>query len=299
MVIDIHAHVFLDSHIKFLKNGTPFMTAEQQIALMDEKGIDKAVILPLNNAEAPAEKQSTGEVLTICEKYPGRFIPFSNVDPRWARRPEDATLDDYLFLLGQHKELGFKGLGELTARIEWDHPLMLLLLEACEQLELPITFHSITPNVNSYGVLDEMGLPLFEKVVRRFPNLIFLGHSPGFWSEISGQLTIVEKNGYATTKVEPGGKLIEILRNYPNVNCDVSAGSGLNAFTRDPEHAFQFLDEFQDRVCLGLDYCSPTNNMTHLEWFTEQRDAGNISEEVFQKVVWKNANRLLKLEIDE
>ena len=61
MIIDIHAHVF--AFPKFLKHPDRpdmFMSAEQQIGRMDEKGIDKAVILPINSAEGPAECQSSG-----------------------------------------------------------------------------------------------------------------------------------------------------------------------------------------------------------------------------------------------
>ena len=56
-------------------------------------GVDKAVILPLNNAETPAEHQSAGEVLGICDRYPGRFIPFCNIDPRALTNSADAPLD--------------------------------------------------------------------------------------------------------------------------------------------------------------------------------------------------------------
>ena len=95
MIIDAHAHVYAFPKIKDPLTMTTFMSAEQQIELMDAKGIDKAVIMPLNNPEAPGEKQSIGEVLYICEKYPGRFIPFCNIDPRLAKMPEKTKADDF------------------------------------------------------------------------------------------------------------------------------------------------------------------------------------------------------------
>ena len=49
MIIDIHAHVFAFPKIKPRPGATTFMSMEDQIALMDAKGIDKAVILPINN----------------------------------------------------------------------------------------------------------------------------------------------------------------------------------------------------------------------------------------------------------
>ena len=299
MIIDCHAHVLAFPKIKpYPQSKTTLMSAEDQISLMDAKGIDKAIILPIGGAESIAENQSIGEILYICQKYPGRFIPFCNIDPRLPKRPDLIEVADFDFLLNQYKELGCKGIGEVFVRIPWDHPSMLLLLESCEKVGFPITFHTITADVNSYGIIDEIGLPRLETVLRKFPKLKFFGHSPGFWSEISGEITLKEKNSYSQNPVNPGGKLKELMRNYPNLYGDLSAGSGLNALQRDPDHAWKFIDEFQDRLLLGLDYCSTTNDMQHIEWLTKARDDSNISEDAYQKIMWKNINRILNLELE-
>jgi predicted TIM-barrel fold metal-dependent hydrolase len=297
MIIDIHAHVFAFPKRHYGNPPNTFMSMEEQIALMDAKGIDQAVILPLANPETPAELQSWGEVLYICERYPGRFIPFCNIDPRLPRRPDLITIDDFLEILNQCKALGFKGIGEVTARIPWDDPSLDKLFAACEQVGFPLTFHTITPDVNSYGLIDDLGFPRFEKVLQKFPRLNFLGHSLSFWSEISGGITVSDKNSYPPGPVRPGGRLPELLRRYPNLNGDLSAGSGLNALSRDPEHAFRFIEEFQDRLFLGLDYCCVQNNMRHIEWFKEHRDAGRITRQAYEKIMWQNANRLLQLNL--
>ena len=262
---------------------------------MDAKGIDKAVILPLNSPESPVEKQSHGEVLAMCNQFPGRFIAFCNLDPRLARRPQDAQVEDYLSILEAYKADGARGLGELTARLPWDHPLMLLLLEAAEQVRLPVLFHTITPDINSYGVIDHMGLPLLEKVLRRFPELQFIGHSGAFWSEIGGRVTGLQKNSYPTGPVQAGGRVPELMRSCPNLWCDISARSGLSALTRDPTHAASFIDEFQDRICLGLDQNQVDQDQFQLSWLEEQRAAGRIQPGVFEKLVWRNTDRLLGL----
>lgn len=297
MVIDVHAHVYADPKITPRPDSTTFMSAKDQIAVMDRLGVDKAVILPLNNAECPAECQSIGEVLGICERYPGRFIPFCNVDPRMPRHPDRITVADFDHLLGQYRQLGCKGIGEVTARIRWDDHPMLCMLEAAEKLDLAITFHTITAEVNSYGVIDDIGLPGLEKVARRFPTLKFFGHSPGFWSEISGGVTPETKNGYAADAVAPGGVLPRLMRECPNIHGDLSAGSGLNALQRDPEHAYRFIEEFPDRLMLGLDFCSVNNDMQHIAWLTEIRDAGHITQQACEQILWQNADRLLGLGI--
>lgn len=295
MIIDVHAHVFAFPVIKGKGTDTTFMSMEEQIALMNAKGVDKAIILPLNNPETPTEHQSIGEVLYICKKYPGRFIPFCNVDPRLPLRPDLIKIEDVSFILEQCKEAGCKGLGEVTARVYWDDPAVLLLLEGCEKVGFPVTFHSITAEANCYGLIDEIGLPRLEKVLARFPNLKLFGHSPGFWSEISGEVTPKEKNGYPETPVKPGGRIKELLRRYPGLYGDLSAGSGLNALTRDPAHAYEFIEEFQDRLMLGLDYCSVKNDMRHIEWFKAERDAGHISAAAYEKIMWKNINQAIHL----
>lgn len=297
MIIDIHSHVL--AWPKLIPYNQPgcsvFPSAEDTIKLMDELGIDKSVILPINCSETPLEHQSAGEVLYICEQYPGRFIPFCNVDPRLPKRPDQATTDDARFILAQYKELGFKGLGEMTARIWWDDPLWLNMMQACQDVGFPITFHTITEDVSSYGLIDDIGLPRLEQALQKFPELVFFGHSQGFWSEVGGDLTLEEKNGYPKGPVKPGGKVPELMRKHRTLYGDLSAGSGLNAISRDPAFGYEFIDEFQDQLLFGLDVCSPGVHGGHLQWFQTALDEKHISQQVFDKIMYQNAVRVLNL----
>lgn len=295
MIIDCHAHVVAFPVVKNTCYKRPWMSMEEQIALMDSKGVDKAVILPLSCSEFSAYGQNFGEIQYICKKYPGRFIPFCNIDPRLPKRPDLVTVDDFVFHLQDFKELGAKGIGELIVRMPWNEPRMLKMLEAAEIVGLPITFHTITPDANSYGVLDYPGLELLEGVLEKFPKLKFFGHSQAFWSEIGGGLTLAEKNGYPKGKVKKGGAIPRLMREYPNLYGDISAGSGLNALQRDPAFGWNFIEEFQDRLFLGLDYCSPVNNMQHIEWLTKAKKDKNINRTVYEKIMWKNINEVLDL----
>jgi len=299
MIIDIHAHVYIDPKIRLQPETTPHLSAAEQIALMNRMGIDKAVILPVVSPEPASEKQSIGEVLQICRNYPDRFIPFCNIDPRLTiGLPRQPQTTDFDFILNQYKDLGCKGIGEMTARVPWDDAAMLKLLAATETLSLPIIFHSSIPDGYGYGIIDEVGLPRLEKVLKRFPGIIFIGHSPGFWSEISGQITLEDKCKYPEGPVKPGGAVPRLLRQYPNLCCDISAGSGLNAFRRDPEHAYKFIEEFQDRILFGLDYCSINDDRQHLSWLQNALNQGSICQEAYEKITWKNVNRILNLNID-
>lgn len=295
MIIDCHAHVVAFPVVKNTCYKRPWMSMEEQIALMDSKGVDKTVILPLSYSEFSAYGQNFGEIQYICKKYPGRFIPFCNIDPRLPKRPDLVTVDDFVFHLQDFKELGAKGIGELIVRMPWNEPRMLKMLEAAEIVDLPITFHTITPDANSYGVLDYPGLELLEGVLKKFPKLKFFGHSQAFWSEIGDGLTLAEKNGYPKGKVKKGGAIPRLMREYPNLYGDISAGSGLNALQRDPAFGWKFIEEFQDRLFLGLDYCSPVNDMQHIEWLTKAKKDKNINRTVYEKIMWKNINEVLDL----
>lgn len=296
MIIDAHAHVFANPKIKLTPDTSTFMSAADQIAVMDRMGIEVSIILPMVNPEVIAESQSIDEVLRICGYYPGRFIPFCNVDPRLTSALYKTDASHFEFVLDQYKSLGCKGLGELTAKIYWDDPALLALLEACQRVGFPVTFHTSIAESTDYGPIDEIGFPRFEKVLQRFPDLIFFGHSMSFWCEISGEVTVDDKYGYPAGPVKPGGAVPRLMRQYPNLYGDISANSGLNAFKRDPEFAYEFIDEFQDRLILGLDFCFVSDDRQHIQWLQSARDEGHISADAYEKIVWKNITRILNLE---
>jgi uncharacterized protein len=298
MIIDAHTHVYLRPCIvpPARTDGTTFMSVDQQIEFMNELGIDRAVVLPLTNAEAPAEPQSLGEILTIAEMHPNRFIPYCNIDPRLPKSPSSITKEDFLDLMNQYKDAGCRGVGELTARVPWSHPSLLAMLEACEEIGFPVTFHTITPAADSYGVLDEPGLPGLEAALKSFPELIFTGHSQAFWSEISGDLTESEKNGYPGGAVVPGGAVPRLMRSCPNLYADLSAGSGFNALARDERYALEFIEEFGDRLFFGLDCNRPVGQSGLLTWMTEHVASGALSRERHDAIMGGNLLRVLELE---
>lgn len=297
MIIDAHAHVYADPQIRPSPESTTFMSAEQQVELMDRMGIDMAVILMLNNLESAGEPQSMFEIQYICHKYPGRFIPFCCIDPRLENQPKPVTSKRFEFLLNQYKELGCKGLGELTAKVYWDSPASMCLFEACQKVGFPVTFHTTIEGSNDYGLIDELGFPRFEKVLKAFPNLVFLAHSQSWWAEISSDIKLEEKSGYPKGPVVPGGAVPRLMSKYPQIYGDLSANSGYNALARDPQHAYKFIDRFQDQLVFGLDYCSIENERKLLQWLKAALAEGNISRQAYEKITCKNIARILNLDI--
>ncbi len=51
----------------------------------------------------------------------------------------------------------------------------------------------------------------------------------------------------------PGGLTDRYLADYPNLYADMSAGSGLNALTRDEGHTPGFLERHQNKILYGSD----------------------------------------------
>jgi uncharacterized protein len=295
MIIDAHAHVYRNPLIRTSPENEPMLSAAQQIEMMDRMGIDRAIILPMNCIEVVPDNQSIAEVLSICKKYRGRFIPYCNIDPRLTSSLYETDTEFFEFLLQQYKELGCRGLGELTARVNWDDKRLWALLEACQAIDFPVTFHTSLRGTPDYGPVDEMGLPRFEKTLQRFPDLIFFGHSMSFWSEISGRVTKEDKSGYPQEPIEPGGAVLRLLRQYPNLYGDLSANSGINALSRDESFAFEFIDEFQDRLVFALDYCSIHDNRPHLQWFNRALENRKINKAVYEKIMYKNISNVLGL----
>ena len=295
MYLDIHVHTRLFPGPERLSGGT-YATPEELMAMLEPRGVRRAVILPGVNPECSYVPQGVGEVLAICEKYPDFFIPFMNIDPRAVANRPDADLGH---LMRYWKERGCRGIGEVCANLPFDDPLMRNLFRHAEANGLPLTFHLAPEQGGYYGIVDEPGLPGLERTLRDFPDLLFLGHSQPFWAEISGDLRAEERNGYPKGKVAPGGATVRLFREFPNLHGDLSpaAGSGYNAISRDPEFGYAFLEEFQDRLLFGSDICDPRNPLDLIDFLDRAVEAGRISRGAYEKICWRNAERIMGIAV--
>jgi hypothetical protein len=87
------------------------------------------------------------------------------------------------------------------------------------------------------------------------------------------------------------------MRRHEGLLCDVSARSGLNAFLRDKEFAYKFIEEFHERIFFATDISSPvTLNGIAGEmcaFLDEGYESGNISLTAYNNICRENALRLL------
>lgn len=289
--IDIHSHAYpFTEYFPPAYSGERFISVDELIAFQDKIGIDKSVLLPLAAAEGVITPCPSENCKYLADKYPDRFMWFCNVDPRACGNIDNANLYDNLAF---YKSIGAKGVGEITANIYADDPKLYNLFAACEKLDLPVTIHIATDFVN-YGIVDDMGLPRIEKILKNFPKLKLLGHSQAFWCEITSTCKEEDRNAYPTGKVTEG-RIAELMRKYDNLYCDISAGSGAAAFMRDPEYAAKFINEFADRILYGVDIClaSQTFAFGFDEFLKGLVEKGEITDETYCKIVRHNAEKLL------
>ena len=292
--IDIHAHCNLYESIspRYPYSELPMISTEKLLGFYDKLNIEKGVLLPLISPDATMQILTAEATKTAVDKYPDRFVWFCNVDARQYSIGKDGE-PDYRYLIEHYKSLGAKGFGEFTTNLPVEDPRMQRVFAICEELGLPVTIH-ISPAVGtSYGIVDDKGLPQIEKTLKKYPKLKILGHSQLFWTEISKS---EKRELYPWGKVEEGN-LARLLRDNENLLCDVSAGSGMRAFMRDPEYCAKFVEEFADRIFYGCDICAENNThpFAFEEFLNKMLEDKMISLENYNKFVRLNAEKLLNL----
>ncbi|MCG2660734.1 MAG: amidohydrolase family protein, partial [Kiritimatiellae bacterium] len=291
MFIDIHAHAYRKP-VPFV---TMFPTAEQVIERYDAVGIEKGALLPVVNPEIYLP-QANEDILDMVERYPDRFIPFCNIDPRALTNSVDAPLDR---LLRYYRDQGCKGLGEVMPNVPVMDPMVQNLFKHAQDVGLPVTFDGSDRVGGDFGLYDDPGLPQLEHTLQRFPKLIILAHGPVFWAEIGRLETSAQRkptfrpDGEQAEWRPPTGPIKEegvapkLLRRYPNLYGELSDAS--HALERDHEYGPKFLTEFQDRLFFGTDFCCVGMPFSMLDLLLEWRATKKISEKVFNKIARENA----------
>lgn len=290
MLIDVHSHLG-----RVVPDRRETIDAVNLIAKMDSWGVDRAVVLPLSEQpEGGYLECDTEDVLAAWARFPDRLIPFCVIDPRYGNHPDT----DFRPLLAEYRERGCRGVGELLPKLPFDDPRCLKLYRQAGELGLPVLF-DLTDGPHGYGLCDEPGLPRLERALRDCPETWFIGHGPTFWAEISGTVPADQRSGYPRGPVAPGGAVPRLLRAYPNLCADTSAGSGHNALTRDPEFGLAFLAEFAERILFGIDSCRRGDlerPPPQIAWWRDLCQARRLPDAALEAIGWRNAVRRLGLD---
>ncbi|NSW89131.1 MAG: amidohydrolase family protein [Firmicutes bacterium] len=288
MIIDAHNHADWHGHNleRFLENMKQYNIDKTWLLTWEcppdeyDPSYNYCINVDAANAGGPI---SFARCLSYVERAPDKFVLGFAPDPR---KPD--AIDR---LRAAIEIYGVRVYGELKLRMMYDNPDAIRIYKFCGEKGLPVIVHidyefdtgRKYPRPNWwYGG----GIDAFERAIKACPETIFLGHAPGFWAHISGD-DKYDKEPYPKGKVLPGGKLIDMLRKYPNLYCDLSAGSGCNALSRDPEFAKEFLIEFQDRVLYARDYF----DNRHQEFLNSL----GLPREVLDKIYSGNALKLVPI----
>ena len=278
------AFVDVHTHLGQTWNTTEPLSPADLLKWMDANDVAQAVVLPLVNPESSSFPLSTQFVLEQTRPHRDRLIPFCCIDPRTTINNGKKGVDG---MLARYVELGCRGFGEHKPGLPIDDPLSLRLYAACGRHGLPVLFH-----LDNLRNTDKPGLPGLGAALKASPQTTFIGHGPGFWASISGDVkTPADLGGYPKTPVAPGGALDRLMEASPNLYCDLSAGSGAGALRRDPKFAADFLVRRQDRLLFGSDYLAPGQPVPQFEVLKSV----DVPDAVRAKVYRENARRLLKL----
>ena len=192
-------------------------------------------------------------------------------------------------------------MGEVLPKMAFDDPRCINLYRQAGRFGLPVVF-DMQDRPDGYGLRDDHGLPRLERALQSCPDTVFVGHGPTFWAEISAVVPPDQRAAYPSGPVVPGGAVPRLMRGYPNLWADTSAGSGYNALSRDGAFGIEFMDEFQDKLMFGTDSCRRSDierEVPNVAFHRALREKKQLSADALAKIDWRNAARLLGLEAGE
>ena len=203
---------------------------------------------------------------------------------------------------------GAKGFGELKQHVDADGPEMRRAYALAADLNVPVLIHFQDATADSTDAWNS-GLARFAAMLKAYPRTRFIGHANSFWAHVSADFT--DQTAYPEGPIRPGGLTDKLLADYPNLYGDLSANSGHNVLTRTPAFTVDFLKRHQDKLHFGSDCncedgrgggagqnaptvaaavrgkCVARETLAAL--------TGSASPEIFRKIAWTNAHRLIGL----
>ena len=135
MIVDVHVHLGIRQQIWGMKKNT----AENQIAMMDDCGIDRACVFsPASGLIRPEHfREANDYVAEASKKYAHRLIPFCIVNP-WYGQETSAEID-------RNVARGFAGIKLYPTGHGYypiDSPIVDVVVEAGIRLQVPILIHT-------------------------------------------------------------------------------------------------------------------------------------------------------------
>jgi predicted TIM-barrel fold metal-dependent hydrolase len=295
-IIDIHQHTNYGGRREMahpFNQISPARTDDDLVAHQRAMGVTKTVLLPagrplfrpstLNGRGNGLDSTITGNdaAVALARRYPNEFVFGANEVP---------DLEDSVQVIEKYLKLGAVVIGEQKFGVECDSAEMQKLYQLAAAYRVPILMHWQFGSYNS-------GFDRFHTMLKKYPNVNFIGHAQTWWANIDKANVDDAKNLYPKSKVAAGGLTDRYLRDYPNMYADLSAGSGENALKRDPDHARAFVARHQDKLMFGSDctdtkgqpdVCSGARQIAQIRQFAPNKAAE-------RKILYENAKRVFRL----
>jgi uncharacterized protein len=212
-------------------------------------------------------------------------------------------------LLTQAAKSGAKGFGELKYPVAADGPEMRRVYDLAAELNVPVLIHFQEVGQAAAAGGYNTGVKRFGAILKAYPRTRFIGHADAFWANISADYH--EQDAYPTGPIVPGGITDRLLSDFPNLFADTSANSANNALSRDPAFTKDFLMRHQDKLHFGSD-CNCDDGKgggaaqnsdrvaPRMRGKCVARETLNLltastTPEIFRKIAWTNAHRLIGL----
>ena len=280
-VIDIH------QHLNYSGRSDAALLAHQQAM-----GIAMTLLLPAGRSvRTPSTHDGVANGLqaqALGNESCWRFAAVHGAAYRFAAN-EVPDEEDAAAEIGRYLDRGAVMIGEQKFGVPCDAPEMERLYALADERGVAVLLHW------QHGMYNH-GFDRFHRILEKFPRVRFIGHAQTWWANIDRRHTD-QAVLYPRGPIAPGGLTDRYLTDYPNMFGDLSAGSGLNALTRDEAFTPAFLERHQDKLLFGSD-CSDARGAG-----TECQGAQTLaalrrlspSRAITRKLLHDNAKKLLRL----
>ena len=280
-VIDIHQHL-----------GYSGRTDEALLAHQRKMGITTTILLPAGrdvNSRSTHEGVANGlQAQALGNDACYRFAQAHPKEYRFGAN-EVPDVDGAADEITKYLKLGALVIAEQKFGVDCDSPEMHKIYQLAQARGVPVLMHWQFKMYN-------FGFERFYRMLEKYPKVNFLGHAQTWWANVDRNHAD-QSVLYPKGPVTPGGLTDRYLADYPNMFGDLSAGSGLNALTRDEAFTRDFLARHQDKLVYGSDCsdqegagekCIGAQTLAVIRRLAPDKDAE-------RKMLYGNARRLFKL----
>lgn len=279
-IIDIHQHL-----------GYSGRSDDALLRHQTVMGIATTILLPAGrpvNTPSTHEGVSNGLQAEALGNDPCRAFARAHKDAYRFGANEVPDIAGATKEIERYLKMGAVIIAEQKFGVECDSPAMQDIYAIAQDHRVPVLMHW------QYKMYN-YGFDRFHRMLEKYPRVNFLGHAQTWWANVDKNYVDDDKNLYPKGPIVAGGLTDRYLGEYPNMYGDLSAGSGLNALTRDEGFTREFLVRHQNKLIFGSD-CSDSEGAG--EKCIGSQTIATIrrlaSPDVQRKLLYGNAKKLFR-----